>query len=64
MKNWNILRAFGVFYGHLLIFWSFGITSPVLVYCPKKNLATLDKIIRALFAREIVFFPSAAASEE
>jgi hypothetical protein len=31
----NILWPFGIFYGH------FGIFSPVLVYCTKKNLATL-----------------------
>jgi hypothetical protein len=28
-------------FGHLVIQWKFGIFSPVLVYCVKKNLATL-----------------------
>jgi hypothetical protein len=35
------LVSFGIFYGHLVISWSYGIFSPVLVYCVKKNLATL-----------------------
>jgi hypothetical protein len=39
---WNILRHFGTFYGNLVIKRQFGIFSPVLVYCVKKNLATLD----------------------
>jgi hypothetical protein len=30
-----------IFYDHLVILWYFGIFSPVLVYCDKKNLATL-----------------------
>jgi hypothetical protein len=30
------------FYSHLVILWQFGIFSPVLVYCVKKNLATLS----------------------
>jgi hypothetical protein len=38
MVIWNILRSFGICYGRLVIF---GIFSPVLVYCVKKNLATL-----------------------
>jgi hypothetical protein len=37
----NSLQAFGIFYGHLVMLWQFGIFSPVLVYCVKKNLATL-----------------------
>jgi hypothetical protein len=44
----NILRPFGIFYGHLVILWSFGIFSPVLVYCTKRNLATLVDIAFAL----------------
>jgi hypothetical protein len=38
---WNIIRLFGTFYGHRVIWWQFGIFSPVLVYCVKKKLATL-----------------------
>jgi hypothetical protein len=30
---WNILRPFGIFYGHLGMLWLFGIFFPVLVYC-------------------------------
>jgi hypothetical protein len=41
MAIWNILRPLGICYGHLVIFWIFGIFSPGLVYCVKKNLATL-----------------------
>jgi hypothetical protein len=38
--EWKI----GIFYGHLVCFtatWQFGIFSPVLEYCVKKNTATL-----------------------
>jgi hypothetical protein len=38
---WYILRPFGIFYGHLVMLWSFGIFFPVLVYCVKTNLATM-----------------------
>jgi hypothetical protein len=38
---WNVLRQFGTFYGHLVIWWQFGIFSLILVYCVKTNLATL-----------------------
>jgi hypothetical protein len=45
---WYILWLFGIFCGHLVYFvanwyilWLFGIHSPVLVFCTKKNLATL-----------------------
>jgi hypothetical protein len=41
MVFWNILRPFGIFYTYLVMLWSFGIFLPVLVYCAKKNLATL-----------------------
>jgi hypothetical protein len=41
MAIWNILWPFGAFFAHLVIFWQFGIFSPVLVYCVKKNLATV-----------------------
>jgi hypothetical protein len=47
-KSCFILRPFGLFYGNLkhfmaigYILWSFGIFFPVLVFCTKKNLATL-----------------------
>jgi hypothetical protein len=41
MAVWNILRPLGIYYGHLVMLWQFGIFFPVLVYCDKKNLATL-----------------------
>jgi hypothetical protein len=43
----NILRPLGIFYGHLVYFWPFGrvvvlwYIFPVLIYCVRKNLATL-----------------------
>jgi hypothetical protein len=37
ITNWN----FCLLYGDWGIFWLFGIFSPVLVYCVKKNLANL-----------------------
>jgi hypothetical protein len=36
---WSILQPFGIRYEHLV---HFGIFFPVLVFCTKKNLATLD----------------------
>jgi hypothetical protein len=43
MPIWNILRPFGTsLNGHLVIMWSFGKFSPILVNCIKKNLATLQ----------------------
>jgi hypothetical protein len=43
-----VMLHVGLFHGHLVYFtaiwyilWLFGIFSPVLVYCTKKNLATL-----------------------
>jgi hypothetical protein len=40
----------GIFYGHLVhftvfcyILWTFGIFFPILVFCTKKNLATLPE---------------------
>jgi hypothetical protein len=36
-----ILRPFGTFYGRLVIKWQFGILSPILANCVKKNLAIL-----------------------
>jgi hypothetical protein len=55
MDTWSILWSFVIFYGHLVhftvfcyILWTFGIVRgnlvyffPVLVFCTKKNLATL-----------------------
>jgi hypothetical protein len=55
MAIWNIVMPFGicyglleysdaiylVFYGRSVIYWQFGLFFPVLVYCVKKNLATL-----------------------
>jgi hypothetical protein len=41
MAIFNILRQFGIIYGHLVMLWIFGTFSPVLVYCVEKNLATL-----------------------
>jgi hypothetical protein len=41
MAIWNIVRPFGIFYGHLAIKWKFGAFSSVLVFCVKKNLATM-----------------------
>jgi hypothetical protein len=32
---------FGILCDHMVYLWSFGILFPVLVYCAKKNLATL-----------------------
>jgi hypothetical protein len=47
-KSWYILEPFGLFYGNWKYFmvvwyilWSLGIFFPVLVFCTKKNLATL-----------------------
>jgi hypothetical protein len=37
MAIWSILRTFGVFFDHLVIWWQFDIFSPVLVYCVKKK---------------------------
>jgi hypothetical protein len=43
-RCWNILKPFGLFYGHLVYFvtiwnilWLFAIFFPVLVCCDKKN---------------------------
>jgi hypothetical protein len=41
MVIWNILQPFGISYGHLVMLWQFSIFSLGLVYCVKKNLATL-----------------------
>jgi hypothetical protein len=51
----NNLQPFGAIYGHLVhfmaiwyILWSFGKSSPVLVYCVKKYLAILAILRRHL----------------
>jgi hypothetical protein len=36
------------------ILWSFGLLSPVLVYCTKKNLATLQRFFNS-FPRIVIF---------
>jgi hypothetical protein len=43
---WYILCSFGIFYVHLVIKWRSGTFSSVLVYCGKKNLATLLPICK------------------
>jgi hypothetical protein len=43
---WSILWPFGIFCGHLVYFMVFGIFSPVLVCCAKKNLATQLQRVR------------------
>jgi hypothetical protein len=53
MPIWKILCLFCKLYGHLEILWQFGIFSPVLVYCVKKNLATLSQ--RGLRPRWLLF---------
>jgi hypothetical protein len=49
MAIWNILKPFGIFYDHLVISWQIWYIFPVLVYCVKKNLATLFKSGRIYF---------------
>jgi hypothetical protein len=41
MAIWNILRPFGIFYGHLVYFTAISYFSSNLVCCVKKDLATL-----------------------
>jgi hypothetical protein len=40
---WSILQSFGIFYGHWVYFVVIWYNFPVLVFCTKKNLATLDE---------------------
>jgi hypothetical protein len=42
MDTWSNLRSFVIFYGYLVIWYIF----PVLVFCTKKNLATLNHYIK------------------
>jgi hypothetical protein len=42
----HISLPFGALYGHLVIYWQFGMLPPVLVQCDKKNLATLAGMAR------------------
>jgi hypothetical protein len=37
----NILRQFGIFNGHTINCWYFGLFFPILVYCITKCVATL-----------------------
>jgi hypothetical protein len=48
MVNWYILWSIGIFYGHLVYFMAI---FPVLVFCTKKNLATLDESCKKLCLR-------------
>jgi hypothetical protein len=41
MTVWSILRPLEIFYGHLVYFVVIWYIFPVLVFCTKKNLATL-----------------------
>jgi hypothetical protein len=43
MEMWNKLLPFGIFNVHLVILWSFGTFFSFLVFCIKKNLATLRR---------------------
>jgi hypothetical protein len=47
MNIWSILRHYKYFMAIWYILWLFGIFSPVLVSCTKKNLATLSESINA-----------------
>jgi hypothetical protein len=48
MDSWSILRSFVIFYRHLVYVVRGNLVyfSPVLVFCTKKNLATLLAISR------------------
>jgi hypothetical protein len=54
---WHILWTLGPFYELSLYFWTFGIVSgnlvffPVLVFCTKKNLATLIEALELCIHR-------------
>jgi hypothetical protein len=41
IDTWSILRSFVMFYGYLVQFVEIWYIFPVLVFCSKKNLATL-----------------------
>jgi hypothetical protein len=41
MDAWSIVRPFVIFYGHFLKLEVIWYIFPVLVFCTKKNLATL-----------------------
>jgi hypothetical protein len=41
MDSWSILRSFVIFYGHFVKFVVIWYIFPILVFCNKKNLATL-----------------------
>jgi hypothetical protein len=59
-RHFCILWSFGIFGGHLVYFvviwnilWPFDIYFPILVYCAKKNLATLLRNIVEIHAQTI-----------
>jgi hypothetical protein len=65
VKFWYILLPFGLFYGHWKYFmsiwftlWSFGTFLPVLVFCTKKNLATLFQKATTWVVRLVQIKPS------
>jgi hypothetical protein len=45
--TWSILRPLEIFYGHLVYFVTIRYIIPILVYCIKKNLATLVRRVRS-----------------
>jgi hypothetical protein len=46
MDTWSILRSFVIFYGHLVyVVCGIFVYFPILVFCAKKNLATLLSIV-------------------
>jgi hypothetical protein len=56
----SISRSFVIFYGHLVVYF------PVLVFCTKKNLATLAQIRtakKALFVMNNSFAPPSSLSD-
>jgi hypothetical protein len=54
VRCWSILRPFGLFYSHLIYVmptcYNVLYISPVLVFCSKKNLATLSQGPRSRFS--------------
>jgi hypothetical protein len=53
----NIIRLFDIICGHMVILWSFWyIYPPVLVYCSKKNLATLVNTVLRLSSEAMRYY--------
>jgi hypothetical protein len=48
IDTWSILWSFVIFYRRLVKLLQFGIFYPVLVFCAKKNLATLEATRRVV----------------